>query len=483
MPSRSHLVLDEAATAHHIADTGDWTPVFNPAPERWFDVLLAVDESSSMVIWQRTIAELENLLERMGAFRNVEMLGFRASPDNTGIRIYSGIGPAADRGRTRRPAELIDPLGRRLIAVVSDCVSPIWHNGVMATLLSGWGQVGLVTVAQVLPDRLWVRTGLRTCPAIYLRSPAPGAPNSQFEIEWTTYRPKPPLPRGTAVPVVALDAQSLDYWARAMAGNSNLWIPGVFAIPAIPVQAPPAGQRAAAAPVQPTPPVAAADQLVRLFYGTASPTARRLASTLAAVPLTLPVIRLVQRALLPESRQVHLAEVWLSGLIDRPSQIDDKTPADNVEYFFINGVRELLLNNLRLGEAIDVLSAVSGYVGERLGQPLDFAALVADPTATGELQVAEGYQAFARVAASALRRFGGQYTDLAQRLEVSVYGQAVSTAASGPRNQGRTRGRGQAATGQSPRGRRDHPGVAGGNQRACHGRHRHRSRARWTMCC
>ncbi len=137
VPSRSQLVLDEAATAHRIADTGDWTPVFNPAPERWLDVLLVVDESSSMVIWQRTLAELRILLARQGAFRNIEVLGFRAGPGNTGIRIYTGIGPAADRRRFRLPAELLDPSGRRLIAVVSDCVSPIWHNGVMAAMLSG----------------------------------------------------------------------------------------------------------------------------------------------------------------------------------------------------------------------------------------------------------------------------------------------------------------------------------------------------------
>jgi hypothetical protein len=420
VPSRVHLVLDEAATAHRIADTGEWIPVFNAAPERWLDVVLVVDESSSMIIWQQTLAELQRLLERQGAFRSIEVLGFRAAAGNRSVEIYTGIGPRAERARLRRSAELIDPLGRRLIAVVSDCVSPVWHNGVMATLLSGWGQAGLATVVQVLPDHLWVRTGLRTYPAVYLRSPAPGAPNSTFEIEWTTYRPRPGTPRGVAVPVVSLEAMSLDHWSRAVAGNSNLWIPGAFAIPVMPAQsgAPPEPPALATTT---TPP----EQLVRLFYGTASPTARRLASFLAAVPLTLPVMRLVQRALLPKSRQTHLAEVWLSGLIDRPLEMDHATSADNVEFFFVNGVRELLLNNLRLGETIDVLTAVSGYVGERLGHPLDFGALIADPEASGDVQIAQGYQSFARVAASALRRFGGQYADLARRLEVSVYGQSV----------------------------------------------------------
>jgi len=423
VPSRAQLVLDETATAHRIADTGEWMPVLRSAPERWLDIVLVVEESSSMIIWQRTLAELTRLLERQGAFRNIEVLGFGATSDFRSVDLYTGIGPRSGRRRSRRPSEIVDPLGRRLIAVVSDCVSAVWHNGCMAALLNRWGRVGMTTVVQVLPPDLWVRTGLRTFPRTFVRSPTPGAPNSTFDVEFTGYRPRPGPPyHGVPVPIVSLEALSLDYWARAMAGNSNLWIPGVFAVPAATEQASPAPppdattlQTAAPSP----------EQLVRVFYGTASPTARRLASVLAAVPLTLPVIRLVQRALLPESRQVHLAEFWLSGLIDRPPTLDHATPADNVEYLFVRGVRELLLTNLRLGEVIEVLSAVSTYVGERLGQPLDFSALIADPTATGDLQIAQGYRSFARVAAGALRRFGGSYTELARRLEISLYGETV----------------------------------------------------------
>ena len=93
VPSRAHLVLDEAATAYRIADTGDWTPVFNPAPERWLEVVLVVDESSSMIIWQRTLTELQRLLERQGAFRSIEVLGFRAGPDYRSVRSVHGHRP------------------------------------------------------------------------------------------------------------------------------------------------------------------------------------------------------------------------------------------------------------------------------------------------------------------------------------------------------------------------------------------------------
>ena len=136
VPSRTRLIFDEAATAHRIADTGDWMPVLKAAAERWLAVTLLVDESSSMVIWQRMISELKALLEQQGAFRTVTLWGFRSQTDAMGVTLYSGIGPTASRDRPHRAAELNDPLGRRLVLIVSDCVAPIWHNGVMATQLA-----------------------------------------------------------------------------------------------------------------------------------------------------------------------------------------------------------------------------------------------------------------------------------------------------------------------------------------------------------
>jgi hypothetical protein len=430
VPSRAQVVLDEDATAQRIAETADWTPVFHAAPERWLDITLLVDESPSMLIWQQTVVELQRLAERQGAFRRIETLGFAPSQAPAGIDVYSGVGPRADRTRRRAPAELSNAFARRLIAVVSDCVSPIWRTGSMSALLARWGRAGKVLIVQVLPDRLWPRTGLRTFQEVFVRSPSPDAPNAEFEIDWAGYRPTDAELRGTAIPVVSLDPNELSYWSRAVAGNSSLWIPAVFA------NAPPRSATRTSVTTTGTPPSAAAEsqprattppaeQIVRVFYGTASPTARRLASLLAAAPLTLPVMRLVQRVMLPESRQSHLAEVWLSGLIDRPAEIDRTKPADETEYFFVNGVRELLVNNLRVGEALSVLAMASNYIGDRVGQPLDFPALVADANATGDVHIAAGYQAFARVAANILRRFGGQYINVARRLEVSVYGETL----------------------------------------------------------
>ncbi|MCX6028223.1 MAG: SAV_2336 N-terminal domain-related protein [Chloroflexi bacterium] len=424
--SRTRFALDETATAHHIADTGDWMAVLLPAPERWLAVTVVVDESSSMVIWQQMIGELLQLLERQGAFRSIQVWGFRAADSDSALHLYSGYGLSARRDMPHRPAELIDPLGRRLIMVVSDCVAPIWHNGVMAGALAQWGTQGLVTLVQTLPERLWSRTGLRTLYWLFVRAAAAGTPNSALEIRWKENRPRPPRenalqnhhsreklagwhPAGSVpVPVVTLEAIPLSYWSRSLAGASGVWIPGVLAAPGEP-----------STPPLP-PPAQDVDELLCVFDGSASLTARRLATYLSAVPLTLPIMRLVQQAMLPESRQVHLAEVFLSGLIRHPP-IDDSEPANRILYDFVSDeVRERLQDNLRDYELGDVLQAVSAYISERASQPLDFAALLADPTAKGSLRLGEEHEPFARIAANALRRFGGQYADIAARLDSSI---------------------------------------------------------------
>lgn len=58
-------------------------------------------------------------------------------------------------------------------------------------------------------------------------------------------------------------------------------------------------------------------QLVSRFRSAASPAAGQLAVYLAAAPLYLPVMQLVQRTMLPNSGPSELAEVLLSGLLTR----------------------------------------------------------------------------------------------------------------------------------------------------------------------
>jgi len=115
--------------------------------------------------------------------------------------------------------------------------------------------------------------------------------------------------------------------------------------------------------------------------------------------------------MLPESRQVHLAEVFLGGLLKRHSPPD--TPPQQMEYDFHDGVRELLLDSVLVPE---VLKVVSEYIERRLGGALDFWAWLED-LAGVEGRLEEGSRPFARVAGKVLKRLWGNYCQSVERLD------------------------------------------------------------------
>jgi len=416
VPSRTQFVLDEEATVQRIADEGNWVPVLRPAPSRWLEVVLVVDEWPSMVIWRQAITELQRLLERQGAFRNVLMWGFVTEAETGRACLHVGTGPEAAQSQTRSPRELIDPRGQRLILVVSDCVSPAWYNGEVARMLSAWGQNGLVAIVQVLPRRLWVQSALGNAVQVHMRALTPGTPNTQLEVElpWDLFDGKPPA--GLPVPVIILEPRSIAPWAQSVAGIAGVWISGKVLPAASSEESKPLELDVAMEPEEPAASLSP-ERRLQLFRATASPLAWRLAGYLAAAPLSLPVMRLVQRVMLPESRQAHLAEVFLSGLIKRQTPNDPSIHPDDVRYDFVDGVRDLLLSTILVSETVEVLTKVSNFIDRETGKPLDFRALIADPTATGRIVIEKDSQPFAAVATRVLHRLGGRYAQLATHLE------------------------------------------------------------------
>lgn len=66
---RTRGVIDEDVTVRNIADSGLWLPELLPDPERWLDLVLIVDDSASMRVWRRTVAEFRELLIQLGVPR------------------------------------------------------------------------------------------------------------------------------------------------------------------------------------------------------------------------------------------------------------------------------------------------------------------------------------------------------------------------------------------------------------------------------
>ena len=404
VPSPARVVLDVEQTVRRVAEEGLWVPTLRPAPDRWLALALVVDGGRSMDLWRPMTGELYRLLSCTGAFRTVRpwVLDTESNPP----RLYPGLirRPGLP---ARPPHELVDPSGRTLVLVLTDCISRAWHDGGAGRVLETWSARGPVALIQVLPEHFWSRTALGAASPLRLSAPGPAAPNALLTVRRVSpWDDAPAVRPGTPVPVACLEPGPLAAWAALVAGVG---------------QARAAGFILDLEPPVPTPEprvVVTPDTRRERFWQVASPTARRLAGLLAAAPvLTLPVIRLVRQALVPEARQVHEAEVLLGGLlrvVSAPAPGAEEAHPDEVRYDFHDGLRSLLLDAVPTADACEVLERVSAYIAEHHGEGRDFRAVLADPIASGA-SVEPDSSPFARVAAEVLLRLGGDHARLVAR--------------------------------------------------------------------
>jgi formylglycine-generating enzyme required for sulfatase activity len=378
--SRRVKHFDEAATVERSAEMRTIVPVFTPGRERWFDVALVVEDNSPMQIWRETIGEFRRLLEHHGAFRDVRLWRLRIESD--GARLVT------DAGATRPPMSIKDPDGGRLICFLTNGVSVAWRNGAIGQTLVKWAASGPTAIIQVLGERLWSQTMLGE-PSAEVRSLTPGSPNRLLEVAVEWYEEK--SPDRIALPLITLDPRQIDVWARTLMGNGG-------ACPAALLPFPPRAIRAQAA----SPSV---DERMAAFRRQLSETAYQLAIYLSIVPLQLPVMRLVQHVMLPESRLEHLSEVLLGGIVKRAAAPEASIDDDEIHFdFYEVEIRERLQSEISRTDLFRVLDEVSEYVRRHIDASFDFRAYVPDPE--GEEQISARALPFAQIATAALGRFG-----------------------------------------------------------------------------
>lgn len=335
VPSWHRTEMDEDATAERIADTGLWTPVLVPSPERWLSLALVVDTGPTMRLWRPLARELTETLLRQGAFQDVHVSYLHPSGHLT----------SAPGAPPQDPGTLLDPSGRRAVLVLSDCSGPHWWDGRAARAVRRWAHAGPTAILQPLAEHLWRRTAAPASPGRAVL-PRPGAPNT--DLHFTPHDGA--VAPGVPVPVLEVAPRWFGAWARLVSG-AEPQPAAVTTLPARPRRsAPPERERRL--------PVA---ERVRRFLTTASPAAAELAAHVAVSVPSLPVMRLIQHRVLGRSGPGQLAEVLLSGLL---------RPAGGVRYEFVPGAREALLDTLPRPEAQHtrrVLEAVSAEIERRAG--------------------------------------------------------------------------------------------------------------------
>ncbi|MGH3996790.1 MAG: FxSxx-COOH system tetratricopeptide repeat protein, partial [Pseudonocardiaceae bacterium] len=125
------LILDEDATAERAVQDGLWLPVTKPDLTRWLDLTLVVDASPSMALWRSTVTEFIVLLERLGAFRSVQLRLLDTHEPSAGPPATPVLRGGTLATPIRRPAELLYPSGRRILLVLTDGVAQCWRQNLV----------------------------------------------------------------------------------------------------------------------------------------------------------------------------------------------------------------------------------------------------------------------------------------------------------------------------------------------------------------
>jgi alpha-amylase len=439
IPTGRDAGLDEAATAQKIADERVWLPVMRPQVEPWLDLALVVDESPSMVIWRRTVWELVRLCKHYGAFRDVRVWGLisgeqlaraaRATDPLAGQRsasipqqmfIRPEFSSAVAQKSLRRPEMLIDPNQRQLVLVLSDCVSSFWREGTIFPALKIWASAGPLALVQMLPDWMWSRTVLNYAQAVGLYGLEPAIANQQLVVVRDAFSqvPEPALRRSEIrVPVLTLEPERAATWSQMVGGKGSTQAQGLIFNPVVQgllLEMEQQRQFKPAADLSP------ADRVQR-FKAASTLIARRLAGLLAAAPvITLPIVRLIQQTLVPESRQVHVAEVLLGGLMAPTTPLAPDVNPEAVEYQFKDPeIRTLLLKGAPLDDTATILLTVSNYVIKNLQKNTldEFVAYLQERWAQAGTPEHDDAKPFAIVAAEVLKRRGLRYADFVEAVD------------------------------------------------------------------
>jgi formylglycine-generating enzyme required for sulfatase activity len=416
------VLLNEKATVERIAElNGICIPVLEPRIELKFDLVLVIDKSDSMIFWQRIIKELQQILKHYGIFRNIQIFGI--FQDNQGkIYLKQRIGKKETGKKRYSPQKLIDLNGRRIIFIVSDCVSEIWRNGTAFNLFKIWGKYNIVAIVQMLPERMWLRTALSSGAMVQLNNSAYTVANRNLSIKEILIWDDINFHKSIKVPVFSLTQDSIKTWSKMVIGKGTIGAGG-FVFSDIVKQE---KQQEPQTQNQPQIPLTNEERVYQ-FRLSSSPLARNLASLLASAPvINLPVVRLIQRNFLPQSEKiVHIiAEVFLGGILKPTKEITPDTHPDYVEYRFIHEeIRDIFLQDSFRTSSLEIINKISEYIAKQLGKNREeFYALLKKPQELDKLKNEKNlqnlnFEYFATITAKVLKRLGGDYQTFDNEVE------------------------------------------------------------------
>jgi tetratricopeptide (TPR) repeat protein len=399
------LVLDEQATANRAVETGQWWPITRKRKDRWLDLTLVVDANALWTLWQSQITSFITLLERLGAFRKIQVRLLDTDHDTTPVL----------RGMVnwvpRDPAEVVDSSGRRILLVLTDGVHEAWRKDLYGPVLAKWGRVMSVSLIHLLPQWVWRRGGLGVHQA-QLSTLGEARPNAHWgcQILDDVFQQHPEAGAGTVpIPVVEMHPRWMRWWVGLITGSAQPRSASVLLSADEPRPSADDGSSPYSVPLSAT-------DVVNIFHSVASPSAARLASLLAALPAEPAMINLLRAQFVPEAGSADVAELFISGLL-RPDQRERSLPWQTGSWAFATDVRQELLRHVRRSDTTRVVAEAATRLRDRFRVLEHLRDAIVDPNGTPDPHLTGGTtMADVELEGAVMRALSGPYLSRADRI-------------------------------------------------------------------
>lgn len=401
--SRKRLKLDEDKIADYLVRTDIFRPFYKKSYEKKFSVLLIVDISDSMQIWESEIEEFIKDVKKYHIFKNVIVYYMDTNEDEP--KFFTNKEKSLKlKSEWYKYTEL-----NILCFIFSDMVSKSWSRGNLFGEFLQWQQYFPFAIVQMLPQRLWNGTKLIDASIGKMSSRKKFSHNPQIysRVEEILAFEEDVLPELLKIPILSFNESSIDTYGRVINSLVNNKIDGALF-----------EREDFEGEYQylKFDDEVRAENRLKIFYKYASKTSKELLELLAMTPLTFPIIRLIQQNLLPHSTHEHLSEILTSDMIVKNQKLEGfyqfyKSANEK------DGVREELIKKIGAKKAFQTIVELSNVLKQHSGV-FDFMAYVVDPTTLKESsEFNEIDREFARISVAVLSEMGGKYKDLADKLQ------------------------------------------------------------------
>ena len=393
--------LDEISTVKRLTDEGPQAlePVFLPGSRRSLRLSLIRERSGTNALWAQPLDELAGLFRSQGTFKQQREWSLAETEPATAGSSTTVVLTELDRhGRilgAPRKADKIKWWPGEILLIASDFTSAGWWNGAYLKLLRSLAVQQPIVLLHTLPERLWARswTGM---PDAWVSTAQPLVATRAMEVRVQLLGPSSVRDDvRLAIPLIEFAPQPLKVWASSVMGGAGR-MPAILLDEREP-------ETQVLGPIREP---SDAKMLSMQFRMVSSPVARSLAQHMSVTaPLSFPVMRWVQQAMLPQSDTSHLAEFILGGLLEAlPSSPD--TPADEVTYDFVAGIRPMLQQGMPKVLGLDVQRHVGHYLEQMHSEQLDMRAVIETWSDEQIQELSPGQQSFAAVSRAFLERIG-----------------------------------------------------------------------------